>query len=149
MQPLSNVSEKRRGLALEGQESFQMSQESPLRPAMGEYIAPPSKSNRYVQICAIADCPPHKNRTVRPSNATARTTLNACQKRPLCPWLTVRPSGADCPQFKVSKHTELSQVCRFQMLGRRTVRSPGPDRPPDKISPTTETSKFLDQQQKS
>ena len=91
---------ERRGLALEGQESFQMSQESPPRPATGVYIAPPSKSNRYVQNCAIADCPFHKNWTVRHSNATARNTFNVCQRRPFEPWRTVRAPGVDRPQLK-------------------------------------------------
>ena len=100
MQPLRNVSEReRRGLAL-GQECFQMSQESPPQPAMGVYIAPPSKSNHYVQNCAIADCPFHKNWTVRHSNATARNTFNVCQRRPFEPWRTVRAPGVDRPQLK-------------------------------------------------
>ena len=99
-----------------------MSQENPPRPAMGVYKAPPSKSNRYVQICANADCPPHKNLTVRPSKATARNAFNACQKRPFEPWRTVRPHGADRSPFIVSNHTEQSQGLSIQNVSRRTVR---------------------------
>src|SRR6185312_3046819 len=79
----------------------------------------------------FADCPPHKNRTVRHSKPTARTAIIMCQSRPLEP-------RADCPLprgglsvvQKVSTHRNRSvSVPEFSVGGGpsapkdRTVRS--------------------------
>ena len=133
---------ERRGLALEGQESFQMSQEGPPRPAMGVYISPPSKSNRYVQNCAIADCPLHKNRTVRHSNATARNAFNVCQRRPVDPWRTVRAPGADRLQLKVPHHQR--QTTSLVQNSQRPADRPCPRGGPStvELSFPPETTQF-------
>ena len=104
MQPLSNVSEREERTCSRRSRKLSNEPREPPRPAMGVYIAHPSKSNRYVQNCAITDCPLHKNRIVRYSNATARNAFNVCQRRPFEPWRTVRAPGADRPQLKVSHH---------------------------------------------
>ena len=104
MQPLSNVSEREERTCSRRSTKLSNEPREPPRPAMGVYIAPPSKSNRYVQNCAIADCPLQKNRTVRHSNATARNAFNVCQRRLVDPWWTVRAAGADHLQLKVPHH---------------------------------------------
>ena len=47
-----------------------------------------SRENRV-----FADCPPHRDRTVRHSKPTARTAMITCQSRPLEPF-------ADCPRHR-------------------------------------------------
>ena len=77
----------------------------------------------------LADCPPHKNQTVRHSNPTARTAMIMCQSRPLEP-------RADCPHpwggpsaVQNFEPTNLQTSLTKSRSDRRTVRSPGADRP--------------------
>src|SRR6185295_2498939 len=78
----------------------------------------------------FADCPPHKNRTVRHSNPTARTAKIMCQSRPLEP-------RADCPRpwgglsaVQNFEPTDLQTSLTKSGSDLRTVRSPEADRPP-------------------
>src|SRR6185295_16903213 len=78
----------------------------------------------------FADCPPHKNRTVRHSNTTARSAMIMCQSRPLEPF-------ADCPRpfagpsavqtLRTLRETASLDNLKFE---GRTVRTPWADRPP-------------------
>ena len=96
------------------------------------YIATPrnlivtlkSRENRV-----FADCPPHRDRTVRHSKPTARTAMIMCQSRPLEP-------RADCPRpwgglsaVQNFEPTDLQTSLTKSGSDRQTVRSPGADRP--------------------
>ena len=78
----------------------------------------------------FVDCPPHKSRTVRHSNPTARTAMIICQSRPLEPL-------ADCPHtwggpsaVQNFEPTDLQMSLTKFSTDLRTVRTPGADRPP-------------------
>ena len=77
----------------------------------------------------FADCPHHKNRTVRHSNPMARSSMIMCQSRPLEP-------RADCPRpwgglsaVQNFEPTDLQTSLTESGSDRRTVRSPGADCP--------------------
>ena len=83
-----------------------------------------SRENRV-----FADCPPHRDRTVRHSKPTARTTMIMCQSRPLEP-------RADCPRpwggpSVVQNFLPIDLQTSLTKSGsdRRTVRTPGADCP--------------------
>ena len=93
---------------------------------------------------AFADCPPHKNRTVRHSNPTARSAMIMCQSRPLELSRTVRVLLADRPQFRHSEHSEIQRLWTNLKFEGRTVRTPGTDRPPFTSCNPPETKTSLD-----
>src|SRR6185295_14639267 len=89
--------------------------------------------------CVFADCPPHKNRTVRHLKPTARTAIIMCQSRPLEPF-------ADCPRpwgglsaVQNFDPTDLQTSLTKSGSYRRTVRSLGADCPRFKKVAHTET----------
>src|SRR6185436_864013 len=90
------------------------------------------------------DCPPHKNRTVRHSNPTARSAMIMCQSRPLELSRTVRVLLADRPQFRHSEHSERQRLWTNLKFEGRTVRTPGTDRPPFTSCNPPETKTSLD-----
>ena len=86
-----------------------------------------SRENRV-----FADCPPHRDRTVRHSKPTARTAMIMCQSRPL-------ESRADCPRpwgglsaVQNFEPTDLQTSLTKSGSDRLTVCSTGADRPPFK-----------------
>src|SRR6185369_11593824 len=92
-----------------------------------------------------ADCPPHKNRTVRHSKPTARTAIIMCQSRPLEPF-------ADCPRpwgglsaVQNFEPTDLQTCLTKSGSYRRTVRSLGADCPRFKKLAHTEPAESLSQ----
>ena len=83
-----------------------------------------SRENRV-----FADCPPHRDRTVRHSKPMARTAMIICQSRLLEP-------RADCPHpwggpsaVQNFEPTDLQTSLTKTGSYRRTVRSPGADCP--------------------
>src|SRR6185295_1701579 len=93
--------------------------------------------------CVFADCPPHKNRTVRHSKPTARTAIIMCQSRPLEPF-------ADCPRpwgglsaVQNFEPTDLQTSLTKSGSYRRTVRSQGPDGPQVILDIQDRTTMFL------
>src|SRR6185369_8405619 len=93
----------------------------------------------------FADCPPHRDRTVRHSKPTARTAMIMCQSQPLEP-------QADCPHpwggpsaVQNFEPTDLQTSLTKTRSDRRTVRSPGADRPPFRRSAHIETAVILSQ----
>ena len=93
----------------------------------------------------FADCPPHKNRTVRHSKPTARTAIIMCQSRPLEPF-------ADCPRpwgglsaVQNFEPTDLQTSLTKSGSYRRTVRSLGADCPRFKKLAHTEPAESLSQ----
>ena len=76
----------------------------------------------------LADCPPHKNRTVRHSNPTARTAMIICQSRPLEPLADYPHPWGGPSAFQNFEPTDLQTSLTKFSTDLRTVRTPGADR---------------------
>ena len=137
MQPLSNVSEREE--RTRSRRSRKLSNE-PREPPMaghGDIYSPFLEIQPLCSNCAIADCPLHKNRTVRHSKATARNAFNVCQRRPFEPWRTVRATGADHPQLKVPYHQR--QTKSLVQNSQRPADRPRPRGGPSAVQPLSPT----------
>ena len=99
-----------------------------------------SRENR-----GFADCPPHRDRTVRHSKPTARNAMITCQNRPLEPFADCPlPRGGPSAIQTLRTLRETASLGKLKVEGR-TVRPPWVDRPPFTSCKPPEPIRFLSQ----